>query len=102
MLVLSDEIQAAIAELCRHYQVQRLALFGSALTPEFDPLRSDVDFLVEFSPRPAAAHADAFFSLLRELETLFQRPVDLVEPTAVRNPYVRRSIDASQRTVYAA
>ncbi len=102
MLELSDEVQGAITALCQRYQVQRLALFGSALTSEFDPERSDVDVLVAFSPLPAVAHAEAFFSLLRELETLFQRPVDLVEPEAVRNPYVQRTIDANQRTIYAA
>lgn len=39
----------AVAELCRRYGVARLSLFGSALTAEFDPATSDVDFLVEFA-----------------------------------------------------
>ena len=38
-----------IAEICRHYGVRRLYLFGSAAHgTDFDPDRSDADFLVEF------------------------------------------------------
>ena len=38
----------AIRALCREYGVLRLEVFGSVCTPEFDPERSDVDFLVEY------------------------------------------------------
>ncbi|HEU5432704.1 MAG TPA: nucleotidyltransferase domain-containing protein [Thermomicrobiales bacterium] len=39
---------AAIRALAREYGVTRLEAFGSVCTPEFDPQRSDVDFLVEY------------------------------------------------------
>ena len=42
----------AIASLCRAHGVSRLRLFGSAITGQFDPEHSDVDFFVEFDPRP--------------------------------------------------
>ncbi len=43
-----DEIVA----LGRRYRVSRLRVFGSAARgTDFDPERSDVDFLVEFEPR---------------------------------------------------
>ena len=45
----------ALRALCLRYRVRRLDLFGSAVTDRFDPLRSDVDMLVEFvdlPPRP--------------------------------------------------
>jgi len=39
-----------IAELCRRYGVKRLELFGSATRgSDFDPERSDIDFLIEFN-----------------------------------------------------
>ncbi|PYX95689.1 MAG: hypothetical protein DMG63_18520 [Acidobacteria bacterium] len=38
------------APLCRRFRVRRLALFGSSLSSEFDPGRSDLDFVVEFQP----------------------------------------------------
>ena len=38
-----------IAELCRSYGVVRLEIFGSAARgTDFDPARSDADFLVEY------------------------------------------------------
>jgi predicted nucleotidyltransferase len=41
-------------------------------------------------------------ALLQELENLFQRKVDLVEVSAVCNPYIRRNIESSQVSLYAA
>ena len=39
-----------IADLCRKHHVRRLAIFGSAVRDDFDPVRSDVDVLVELRP----------------------------------------------------
>ena len=41
--------QGEITNLCRHYGIRKLALFGSVLTSRFSD-SSDVDFLVEFQP----------------------------------------------------
>lgn len=93
---------AAIADLCHRFHVRRLALFGSSLSPRFDPERSDLDFLVEFEPLPSGEHARTYFGLIEQLENLFGRPVDLVEKGAVRNPYVQREIETTQETLYGA
>ena len=45
---LLEEHQAQIADICRTFRVRRLDVFGSAVRDDFDPARSDVDFLVEF------------------------------------------------------
>lgn len=91
-----------IGELCRRYPVQRLAVFGSAVRDDFNFERSDVDFLVEFAPTSPAEHADAYFGLLAELEALFGRHVGLVESAALRNPYRRREIEATQLVLHVA
>ena len=88
--------------LCERRGVERLAVFGSALRDDFDPEKSDLDFSVEFSPMSPERHAEAYFGLLDDLEELFGRRVDLVEIGAVRNPYLRQSIEEEQETVYAA
>ena len=64
--------------------------------------RSDLDFLVEFQPVPPGAYADAFFGLKESLEQLFGRPVDLVAAAAIRNPYLRESVDRGKTLLYAA
>ena len=66
------------------------------------PAQSDVDFLVEFETLPDGTYADAYFGLPESLETLLQRPVDLVVTTAITNPYFRQSIDETKTLVYAA
>jgi len=97
-----EQKREQLAVLCRQHRVQRLALFGSALREDFDPARSDLDFLVEFEPLPTGTYADTYFGLVEALEQLFERRVDLVEAGAVRNPYIRREIEAHQETLYAA
>ena len=82
--------------------MRRLALFGSVLTEEFDPARSDIDVLVEFETLPPVERADSFFGLLADLEALFAQPVDLVERSSMRNPIVRENVEASQVVVYDA
>lgn len=94
---------AAIAEACRHYHVRRLEVFGSAARViDFDAARSDADFLVEFLPTPEGPSLKDFFDLQADLSRILGRSVDLVEASAVRNPYFRASIDQSRETVYAA
>jgi uncharacterized protein len=94
--------QSELVNLCREFHVQRLELFGSALSSGFDPERSDFDFLVEFEPLPAGGYATAFFGFKEALERLFARPVDLVVPSAIRNPYFRQSVEQGKALLYAA
>ncbi len=91
-----------LREVCRRFHVRQLELFGSAARDDFDPARSDLDFLVEFQPVPLGAYADAFFGLKESLEQLFGRPVDLVAAAAIRNPYLRESVDRAKTLLYAA
>ncbi len=97
-----DEKREQILALCRQYHVRRLALFGSGLGDDFDPRRSDLDFVVEFGPLPLGTYADTYFGLSEALERLFGRPIDLVESGSIRNPYFRQEIESHQVTLYAA
>ncbi len=90
-----------IAKLCRRYGVRKLEVFGSILRGDFDPVRSDVDILVEFEANAAASFTN-FLDLKESLESLFGRRVDLVELRAVRNRRLRYHIERSKSAVYAA
>jgi uncharacterized protein len=94
--------RAGIAALCQSSRARRLALFGSALRSDFDPLRSDLDFVADFEALPPADYAEAYFQLKSGLETLFSRSVDLLTPASLRNPYLRARVLAEQREVYVA
>src|SRR5258705_8581222 len=102
-VVMIDEIQShrdELRDLCQRFHVRRLDLFGSAARGDFDPERSDVDFLVEFD-RSAPQHPfDAYFGLKEALEEVLGRPVDLVEASAVRNPYLKASIEGSRESIF--
>lgn len=91
-----------IGELCRKHGVKRLELFGSAASGDFDPARSDVDFMVEFFPYPLQGFSDKYFVMMRELAQLLGRRVDLVEVGCVRNPYVLASIERTKVPIYDA
>ncbi len=92
-----------LQRLCKRFGVSRLDVFGSAVADDrFDADRSDVDFLVEFEAADPVHHAKAYFGLLRALQDLFSRAVDLVEIRAVTNPYLLDSINRGRRQIYAA
>jgi len=61
-----------------------------------------VDFLVEFAPDSPISPLDAWFGLQGALAVALGHKVELVSPSAVRNPYVRASIDRSREVVYGA
>ncbi len=99
---IADKRDALIA-LCKRYDVARLEVFGSALrAADFDPARSDVDFLVTFALQ-SRDNLAAFVDLKEALEALLGRPVDLVERQAVeasRNFIRRRRILEEAEAVY--
>jgi predicted nucleotidyltransferase len=97
-----EEHRAELAQLCRRYRVLSLSLFGSAARDDFDPARSDYDFLVDFEALPPGEYADAYFGMLASLEQLLGRPVDLVVASAIKNPYFRQSVEQTKALLYAA
>lgn len=96
-----EQHQSEVAELCRLSGARRLDAFGSAIRGDFDPLTSDLDFLVELEDMRPAEYARAYFTLKEGLESLFGRPVDLVTASSLANPYFRDRIASECRTVYA-
>ena len=91
-----------IVRLCLQYRVRRLAVFGSILRIDFDPLRSDADFLVEFEPVPVAVRMKNYLALREALGVLLSRPMDLIEDGAIRNTYVLQSVTEQEQVLYAA
>ena len=88
-----DELDA----ICREHHVQRLELFGSAATGNWDPERSDIDFLVEYDrPKGLIAH----WELSEALKELLGRDVDLVSDTDFKNPYFRQSVEDNRRHLW--
>jgi hypothetical protein len=91
-----DQIEA----FCRKWKVKEFALFGSVLREDFRP-DSDVDVLVDLLPNHGLSMYD-WVDMIDELKEIFGRDVDLVDKTAIRNPFRRHAILSSYEVVYAA
>ena len=68
--------QEKITAFCRTHGIGRLSLFGSVLRDDFDPVRSDVDVLVDFLPGRTPGWE--FFIWHEELEAILGHKVDLL------------------------
>ena len=88
-----------LVAICAELGVRRLELFGSALRSDAP---GDLDFLVDLGDRPPADYANAYFALLERLQALFARPVDLVTPAGLANPYFRERVEQEKALLYAA
>ena len=97
-----DQHREAIAVLCRRFGVRRLELFGSGTSQEFDPQRSDLDFLVDFGADGDHDLFHRYFGLNEALEELLGRKVDLVMVGALSNPFFIESVNKTRQNVYAA
>lgn len=91
-----------IVALCRRFGVSRLDVFGSAASGVFDPDTSDLDFLVELDPPAGMSRFDAHFGLKEALESLLGLPSELVDPSALANPFFAASVSANRELLYAA
>lgn len=102
MLPLIEQNREAIEKLCRTYHVARLELFGSAARGDFNEQTSDLDFFVEFEDLGWQGSFKRYMGLKLDMEKLFGRSVDLIEPCAIRNPYFEATAMKHKALVYAA
>src|SRR5258706_14995287 len=85
-----------LRDFCRRWRITEFSFFGSVVRDDFEP-DSDVDVLVTFAPGALWTLAK-WLEMQRQLETLFQRHVDLVERGAVEhsnNRFRKRAILSS-------
>ena len=94
--------KAELKALCKKYHVQALEVFGSVTHADFDTGTSDIDFMVEFTPKGIENYADNYFGLLDDLQQLFKHSIDLVVRSSITNPYFLESIEKNVEAFYAA
>lgn len=88
-----------IKSLCAKHKVNKLFVFGSVLKDTFTN-DSDIDLVVDFETFELSEYADNYFDLKDQLESLFNRPVDLLEEKGIRNPFLRKQIDTEKLLIY--
>ena len=102
MISLVENRRKEVVAACRRHGVGRLDLFGSAAGKDFDPGRSDLDFVVAFERRDPQNLFDRYFGLKEDLENLFDREVDLVMEGALRKDHrFAAGVDETRVALYA-
>ncbi|CAN5613804.1 hypothetical protein BH23CHL5_BH23CHL5_13310 [soil metagenome] len=93
--------QQHIEALCREFGVKRLEVFGSAARGDFDPAKSDLDFMIEFLDYGPGI-ASRYFGFIEAMEDHFGLKVDTVFGPGVKNPILQEEIDQARELVYAS
>ncbi|MDR0988562.1 MAG: nucleotidyltransferase domain-containing protein [Prevotellaceae bacterium] len=88
-----------IIALCQKHKVNRLFVFGSVLTNRFSE-ESDIDLTVDFNKAEVGDYFDNYFDFKYALEELLGRKVDLLEEQTIKNPYLKKSVDATKALIY--
>ena len=94
-----DIHKEALFTLCDTYHVDKLFVFGSALTDKFSST-SDIDLLVKFKPIDLSLYFDNYFHLKEQLKDLFNREIDLLEEQTLKNPILINSINKNKELIY--
>jgi len=90
-----------IRKLCVQHKVDQMFVFGSVLTKDFNE-NSDVDFLVKFGEIDLYDYFKNLLNLKENLEKILHRKVDILEMRALKNPYLKKSIDNSKLLIYGS
>jgi len=96
---LIERNKRTISSLCENHMVKELYLFGSILSDSFNN-SSDIDMIVQFSNVNLLDYFDNYMDLKEQFEQLFDRPVDLVENQAIKNPIFRKVVDREKVLIY--
>jgi predicted nucleotidyltransferase len=100
-MIAIEEYRTGIVRLCEKCKVVgKLYFFGSALTPHFDALASDIDVLVETENLLPEEKGEQLIALWDGLETLFNRKVDLLTENSLRNPFLKKEIEQTKKLIY--
>jgi predicted nucleotidyltransferase len=92
-----------IRVLAPQYGVARLEVFGSVATSDFDPARSDIDFLVAYPPGyDFGPWLKRLHELRQALEVLLGHRVDVVDMWALRNKWFSREAAKTRQVIYDA
>jgi uncharacterized protein len=75
-----QQLKTAMPLLREKYPIRSIALFGSVVRDDFDPKKSDIDIMVDFSN----VSFDIFLNLADELEALFGRKVDMITKDSLK------------------
>lgn len=87
-------------ELCESHEIKYLYAFGSSVTDNFDSDKSDIDLIVEIDEVDPIERGEKLISLWDSFERFFKRKIDLLTDSSIKNPFLRKNIDATKVLIY--
>jgi len=100
---IQDEISKhseAFLALCKQNGVKELYAFGSSTNLTFDNEQSDIDLIVELNELDPLERGERLMDIWDQFEGFFQRKVDLLTESSIKNPYLKKSIDSTKILIY--
>ncbi len=91
----------SVKDVCKQFNVKSLYAFGSVVTGKSTD-SSDIDFVVEFDRQGFKGAFDQFMGFKLELESVLERPVDLLVNRPFRNSVFQEKVNNTKKLVYAA
>ena len=100
---MKESIQMKLSEfltLCKNHKVKNIYAFGSALTDNFNEETSDIDLLIEIETDDPIERGEYLMAIWDKLEVFFQRKVDLLTQSSIKNPILKQNIDRTKILLY--
>jgi predicted nucleotidyltransferase len=100
---IKDDIKAKakdFGDLCKSHKVKYLYAFGSSTTEKFNSKTSDIDLVVEIDSLDPLERGEKLIDLWDKFENFFNRKVDLLTDSSIKNPILRKSIDSTKILIY--
>jgi predicted nucleotidyltransferase len=100
---MKKSIQLKLAEflkLCKSHNVKNIYAFGSAVTEDFNDESSDIDLLIEIDSEDPIKRGENLMKIWDKVEDFFQRKVDLLTNSSIKNPIPRNNIDRTKILLY--
>jgi hypothetical protein len=102
-MIIKDEILKKANDfnaLCKSHKVKSLYAFGSSTNNNFNYKESDIDLLVEIDDNDPVERGEKLMSFWDRMESFFNRKVDLLTESSIRNPFLRKNIDSTKVLIY--
>ena len=92
--------QKEFIALCKNHDVKTLYAFGSSTNDRFNENSSDIDLLIELECVDPLKRGEYLLALWDLFEAFFQRKVDLLTSSQIKNPILKRNIENTKVLIY--
>jgi hypothetical protein len=100
---IKDEIKSKADDfrnLCKNHDVRYIYAFGSSTNENFDSEKSDIDLIVELNSEDPIKKGENLINLWDKFELFFNRKVDLLTESSIKNPILKSNIDKNKILIY--